>query len=104
MNKKLPALVALLASAMLTGACTDLKPLEAQVAEMRSSIEKLNADNASMKQSIDAAAQAASQASQAAQSAANEANRASAAAQTSQQCCDANTERMDRMFRRSVSK
>ena len=27
-----------------------------------------------------------------------------AAGQTSQQCCDANTERMERMFRRSVLK
>ena len=60
MNKKLPATLALLASATLAGACTDLKPLEAQVAELRSSIEKLNADNANMKQSIDSATQAAS--------------------------------------------
>ena len=104
MNNKHAFVAALLASTLATSACTDLKPLEGQVAELRSSIESLKSENASMKQAIDAAAQSASQASQAAQSAASEASRAGAAAQASQQCCDANTERMDRMFRRSVSK
>lgn len=103
MNKKLSVLAVLLGT-VLTTACTDLKPIEAQVAELRTAIERQNSENATMKSSIDAAAQAASQASQAAQAASSEANRATAAAQTSQQCCDANTEKMDRMFRRSVSK
>jgi hypothetical protein len=96
--------VAAALAALGSTACTDLKPLEGQVAELRSSVESLKSENASMKQAIDAASQSATQASQAAQSAASEANRAGAAAQASQQCCDANTERMDRMFRRSVSK
>jgi methyl-accepting chemotaxis protein len=104
MNNKLPALAALLLCVGATTACTDLKPIQADIAQLRSAIEKQNSENATLKSSIDAAAQAASQASQAAQSASAEANRATAAAQTSQQCCDANTERMDRMFRRSVSK
>jgi methyl-accepting chemotaxis protein len=104
MNKKLPALAALLVGVGAITACTDLKPIQADIAQLRSAIEKQNSENATLKSSIDAAAQAASQASQAAQSASAEANRATAAAQTSQQCCDANTERMDRMFRRSVSK
>jgi murein lipoprotein len=104
MNKKTPAFAVLLLGTAFTSACTDLKPIQAEIAELRSAIEKQNAENATLKSSIDAAAQAASQASQAAQSASAEANRATAAAQASQQCCDANTERMDRMFRRSVSK
>lgn len=103
MNKKLPLLALLLATTVTT-ACTDLKPIQAQIAELRTAVERQNSENATMKSSIDAAAQAASQASQAAQAASSDANRAAAAAQTSQQCCDANTERIDRMFRRSVSK
>ncbi len=71
---------------------------------LRTAIERQNSENATMKSSIDAAAQAASQASQAAQAASSDASRATAAAHTSQQCCDADTERMDRLFRRSVSK
>ena len=104
MNNKIPALAVILVGTVLTSACTDLKPIQAEIAGLRSSIEKQNSENATLKSSIDAAAQAASQASQAAQTASAEANRATAAAQASQQCCDANTERMDRMFRRSVSK
>jgi hypothetical protein len=46
-------------------------------------------------------AQTASQAAAAAQTTANQ---AATAAQTSQACCDANSEKMERMFRRSVSK
>jgi outer membrane murein-binding lipoprotein Lpp len=104
MNNKPVILAAILAGTLAVSACTDLKPLEGQVAELRSSVERLSSENAQMKQAVDAATQSASQASQAAQAAATEANRANAAAQASQQCCDANTERMDRMFRRSVSK
>ena len=66
MNNKPVILVTLFVAALGAGGCTDLKPLEGQMAELRSSVESLKSENASMKQAIDAASQSASQASQAA--------------------------------------
>ncbi|MGH8203589.1 MAG: alanine-zipper protein, partial [Steroidobacteraceae bacterium] len=43
-------------------------------------------------------------AQQAATSAQNTANQAASAAQAAQQCCDANSEKLNRMFEKSMSK
>jgi hypothetical protein len=84
--------------------CTDLKPLQAEVADLKSQVGKLQSDVASAKQSADQANSAAQSASQAASGAQSTANQALAASQASQSCCDATNEKIDRMFRRSVSK
>jgi cell division septum initiation protein DivIVA len=84
--------------------CTDLKPLQAEVADLKSQVGKLQSDVQSAKQSADQATSAAQSASQAASGAQSTANQALAASQASQSCCDATNEKIDRMFRRSVSK
>lgn len=84
--------------------CTDLKPLQAEVADLKSQVGKLQSDVQAAKQSADQANSAAQSASQAASGAQSTANQALAASQASQSCCDATNEKIDRMFRRSVSK
>jgi hypothetical protein len=84
--------------------CTDLKPLQAQVDDLKAQVAKLGGDLSSARSSADQANSAAQSASQAASGAQSTANQALAAAHASQSCCDATNEKIDRMFKRSVSK
>jgi len=84
--------------------CTDLKPLQADIADLKSQVSKLQADQQATKASADQAASAAQAASQAASGAQSTANQALAAAQAAQSAVDATNEKLDRMFKRSVSK
>ena len=88
---------------MLAG-CQDLKPLQADIDNLKQQVSRLNADLAAAKSSADAANAAAQSASSTASGAQSAANQALAAAQASQSCCDATNEKIDRMFRRSISK
>ena len=94
------------AVAMVVGiaACTDIKPLQADIADLKSQVSKLQGDVAAAKSASDQANGAAASASQAANGAQSTANQALAAAHASQSCCDATNEKIDRMFKRSVSK
>ena len=85
-------------------ACTDLKPLQADIADLKSQLSKAQGDIAAAKSSADGANTAAQSAGQAASGAQSTANQALAAAHASQSCCDATNEKIDRMFKRSVSK
>jgi murein lipoprotein len=85
-------------------ACTDIKPLQAEVADLKAQLAKVQGDVAAAKSSSDQANSAAQSASQAASGAQSTANQAVAAAHASQSCCDATNEKIDRMFKRSVSK
>ena len=84
--------------------CTDLKPMQAQIDDLKAQLSKVNGDVSSAKSSADAANGAAQSATQAASGAQSTANQALAAAHASQSCCDATNEKIDRMFKRSVSK
>src|SRR5579862_6970212 len=84
--------------------CTDLKPLQAQVDDLKSQVAALKTDVAGAKSAADAASSAAASAGQAASGAQSTANQALAAAHASQSCCDATNEKIDRMFKHSVSK
>jgi hypothetical protein len=95
------AAVALVAA--LAG-CTDLKPLQAQVDDLKTQVGKLSSDVAAAKASADSASSAAQSASQSASAAQSTANQALAAAQAAQSGVDATNEKIDRMFKRSVSK
>jgi hypothetical protein len=88
----------------LGAGCTDLKPLQAEVDSLKSQVAKLSGDVDSAKASADGASRAAAAAQQAATSAQNTANQAASAAQAAQQCCDANSEKLNRMFEKSMSK
>gem|GEM_PF-180434 len=98
--------VKLAAAAVVTvlAGCTDLKPLQAQVDDLKGQVSRLQSDLASAKSASDSANSTAQSANQAASGAQSTANQALAAAQASQSCCDSTNEKIDRMFRRSVSK
>jgi outer membrane murein-binding lipoprotein Lpp len=95
------AAVLLLASA--TG-CTDLKPLQAQVDDLKQQVAHLSSDQSSLKAAVDNAAHTASSAQSAAQQAQNRADAAASAAQAAQQSCDAVNDKIDRMFKKSLNK
>src|ERR1700733_11644586 len=84
--------------------CTDITPLQAEVGALKSQVGKLQSDVSAAKQSAAQANSAAQAANQAASGAQSTANQALAASQASQSCCDATNEKIDRMFKRSVSK
>jgi hypothetical protein len=95
--------------------CQDLKPLQADIASLKSQVgsvqsdlaahktagDKADADNAATAKKAASDAAAASQAASGAQSTANQ---ALSAAQAAQAGVDATNEKIDRMFKRSVSK
>jgi uncharacterized phage infection (PIP) family protein YhgE len=96
--------VATLAAAMLLPACTDMKPYDQKISDLQSKVSTLESQVAAAKSAADAANSAASSAAQAASGAQNAANQAMSAAQASQTCCNDTNEKIERMFRRSISK
>lgn len=84
--------------------CQDLKPLQTDVGDLKQQISRLQSEMQATRQAAEQAAQAAQAASQAASSAQSTANQALAAAQAAQSGVDATNEKIDRMFRRSISK
>src|SRR3569833_4168973 len=96
--------VAAVAVVAALAGCQDLKPLQADVADLKSQVAKLQSDVAAAKSSAGQANSAAQAANQAASSAQSTANQALAAAQASQSAVDATNEKIDRMFKRSISK
>ncbi|MFM1885252.1 MAG: hypothetical protein RL026_409 [Pseudomonadota bacterium] len=108
---KLAIKIATVAAVAALAGCTDLKPLQAQVDDLKTQVGKLNSDLAANKAGDDAghkagadANAAAGRAAAAAAAAQNTANQALAAAQAAQAGVDATNEKIDRMFKRSVSK
>lgn len=101
---KARAMVVLALTCGAASACTDLKPLQADIDGLKSQVTSLQTAVAGAKQSADSAGSAAQSASQAASAAQSTANQATAAAQSSQSCCDTTNEKLDRMFKRSVAK
>ncbi len=103
MTKFLKVGAVALCFAMAAG-CTDLKPLQAQMDDLKSQIGKVSADQASMKSSIASAQSAATAAAAAAQKAQSTADSAMAATKANADCCAATNEKIDRMFKKSMSK
>jgi outer membrane murein-binding lipoprotein Lpp len=100
MFKMLTFGAAALALASATG-CTDLKPLQAQVDDLKQQVARISSDQSSLKAAVNDVARTASSAAQQAQ---NRADAAASAAQAAQQSCDAVNDRIDRMFKKSLSK
>ncbi len=84
--------------------CTDLKPIQAQIDDLKAQVAKVGGDASAAKSAADSANSSAQSAGQAASGAQSTANQALAAAHASQSCCDATNEKIDRKFKRSVSK
>ena len=84
--------------------CTDLKPLQAQVDDLKSQVSKLQSD---VQGANSAAAQASSKAdaaNTAAAGAQSTANQALSTSQSNSTAIEAINEKIDRMFKKSVSK
>jgi Alanine-zipper, major outer membrane lipoprotein len=75
-----------------------------QLSELGARLDRVAATADAAKSAADAANASAAEAKQTASGAQSAANQALNAANTSQSCCDANNEKMDRMFKRSQSK
>lgn len=88
-----------LALGMASG-CANTEATEA----MQSTIDAAARDAASAKTAAEAARAAADSAARAAASAQSTADRALSAASEAQSCCDANRDRLERMFQKSMSK
>jgi hypothetical protein len=91
--------------------CTDLKPIQAQIDDLKTQVAKLqtgvdaaNAAAAQASQAASAASATGTAAGAAAAAAQSTANQALAAAQAAQAAVDATNEKIDRMFKRSISK
>ena len=101
MNKNIFKIgAAVLVLGMASGCATNTEALN----EVRATAEQAARDAAAAKTAADAARAAADRASQQASSAQSTASQALTTANSSQSCCDANTERLERMFQRSMSK
>ena len=72
--------------------------------EVKATAERAAADAAAAASAAEAARSAADRAAQSASSAQSTADQALSAATSAQNCCEANRERMDRMFQKSMSK
>jgi len=83
--------------------CTDLKPIQAQIDDLKTQVGRLSSDLAAHKADRTDANAAAAAASTAA-AAQSTANQALAAAQAAQTGVTETNEKIDRMFQRSVSK
>jgi outer membrane murein-binding lipoprotein Lpp len=89
---------------LFASGCTDLKPIQAQIDDLKSQVTKLSSDQASIKSRADGGAGAAQSAAAAAQRAQASADSAGAAAKTNAQAIEAINVKIDRMFKKSVSK
>ena len=111
MNKSIVVKLAAAVAVVALAGCTDLKPLQADVDSLKQQVSKLQTDVEAAKASADSASRAASaaqssanQAATAASGAQSTANQALSAAQAAQSSVDATNEKIDRMFKKSVSK
>ena len=111
MDKTIVVKLAAAAAVFALAGCTDLKPVQAdidslkqQVASLQTAVNasKTSADNAAA--AAQAAQTSANQAAQAASGAQSTANQALSAAQAAQSSVDATNEKINRMFKKSVSK
>ncbi len=106
MMKKVALTAALMMVVGLSGcASTDsVKKAQATADEAKSLAQQASSDATAAKSTADSAASAAADAKRMAANAQNTANSAAQAAAAAQSCCDANSEKLERMFKKSMSK
>lgn len=90
--------------AILASGCTDLKPTQEQIDDLKSQIGLLSLKIKSTDSQAMAAADSARPAAATAQQAKNTADRAQLNVKSNQQGIEAINEKLDRMFKKSVSK
>jgi murein lipoprotein len=84
--------------------CTDLKPIQAQIDDLKAQLGKNTADDQRLQSEVAAANSAAASAQSAASGAQSTANQALSTAQANSTAIEAINEKIDRMFKKSVSK
>lgn len=104
MNNKIR--MAAFASAMVIclAGCENLDPLKADVSGLKTQVSRLQSQLETTRKAADDANAAAAAANQAASGAQSTASQALAGAQSGQACCNAMSEKLERAFRRSISK
>ena len=88
----------------LASGCTDLKPIQAQLDDLKAQLSQISPKIANADSQAIAAAASARSAASTAQQAQSTADRANAMARSNQQAIEAINEKIDRMFKKSVSK
>ena len=84
--------------------CTDLKPIQSQIDDLKSQVNKLQGDVAKNASAAAAAMSAAQSAQSAASGAQSTANQALSMSQQNSTAIEAINEKIDRIFKKSVSK
>jgi len=84
--------------------CTDLKPVQAQIDDLKAQHGKMQSDIAKAQSDAAAASSAAASAQSAASGAQSTANQALSIGQSNSTAIEAINEKIDRMFKKSVSK
>jgi murein lipoprotein len=84
--------------------CTDLKPIQAQIDDLKSQLSQNTANDQKTASEAAAAQSAAAAAQSAASGAQSTANQALSTAQSNSTAIEAINEKIDRMFKKSVSK
>lgn len=92
------------AAALVLSGCTDLTPIQNQIKDLSNQVNHLSSEQASMRSTLEGTTRAARDAEQAANRAAAKADQALSLAQKNQASIDATNEKIDRMFRRHLSK
>lgn len=95
--------MAVVGSTMLAG-CTDLTPIQNQLKDLSGQVSHLSSEQAAMKATLDNTTRAAHEAEEAAKRASSKADQALALAQANKTTIEATNEKIDRMFRRHLSK
>ncbi|HXR52992.1 MAG TPA: alanine-zipper protein [Steroidobacteraceae bacterium] len=102
--------IAAVAAVVALAGCTDVKPLQADIDSLKTQVGQQSSDIAALKTgkadvgTVTAASSAAANASAKADAAQNTANQALASSQAAQTGVNDLNEKIDRMFKRSVSK
>jgi hypothetical protein len=92
------------AAAVALAGCVSQSKFDEHVASADAAIKAAQQDAAAARAAADAATAAAKAATDAAAAAQNTANQAGSAAKAAQACCDANSEKIDRAFQKSMGK
>jgi outer membrane murein-binding lipoprotein Lpp len=101
---RLPAPLLIAVAVSTLAGCTDLTPIKNDLKDLHSEVSRLSAEQAAVKTTANSAAQSAKAAADAAKAAASKSDQALALAQADQRAIDATNEKIDRMFKRHLSK
>ncbi len=101
---KLTLTATVLAAALLLPACTDMKPYDAKISDLQSKVSALESQVAAAKAAADAANGAASSATQAASARRAPPTRPLLLPRPARPAATETNEKIERMFRRSISK